>query len=186
MSRGDRDNWQSAASAFSKGDLMINPSFGTVTYVNNSIEMVFNPSLGLFLSDQTLINVSLHGSFAERFNSEIQYRNAYLSIAPYLRHYFGSNQKHWRWFGQAGFILAGSDYDTSTADINSSTFLLNSRWGANWFLTPNLAFDLGVDINYHLYTNRKGSILEDSFDEPSPNRGFRVGASVGVQYFLQR
>lgn len=184
MSRGDRDNWQSAASAFNKGDLIINPSFATAAFTNYTLELAFNPSLGLFISDQTLVNVSIAGSYGERFNSEIQQRFANISISSYLRHYLGSEQKHWRWFGQAGFTLSGSDSVTNNTDINTSAFLLSSRLGANWFLTSNLAFDLGIDVNYHLYRNHRSSASQ--IDRYWTQPGFTVGASVGVQYFLQR
>ncbi|NBC09089.1 MAG: hypothetical protein GVY26_18010 [Bacteroidetes bacterium] len=184
MSRGDRDNWQSVASAFNKGDLIINPSFATAAFTNNAMELVFNPSLGLFISDQALVNVSIAGSYGEWFDSEISRRYSNLSVSSYLRHYLGSEQKHWRWFGQAGFTLRGSENVTNITDINTSAFFLSSRWGANWFLTPNLAFDLGIDIDYHLYNNQKSSALQTDRSQTHP--GFIVGASVGVQYFLQR
>jgi hypothetical protein len=184
MSRGDRDNWQSAASAFNKGDLIINPSFATAAFTNYAMGLVFNPSLGLFISDQALVNISVAGSYAERFNNEIPGRSTNLSISSYLRHYLGSEQKHWRWFGQAGFTLRGSENVTNIIDSNTSALFLSSRWGANWFLTPNLAFDLGIDIDYHLYRNQKSSALQ--IDRTWTHPGFIVGASVGVQYFLQR
>jgi hypothetical protein len=64
--------------------------------------------------------------------------------------------------------------------------ILNNRWGANWFLTPHLAFDIGLDLRYNLGTNVEGFTHIRSFDGPRGDRGFPVGTSIGVQYFLQR
>ncbi|WP_425421700.1 hypothetical protein [Phaeodactylibacter xiamenensis] len=190
MNKGDRAGWKSAASAFDKGDLLINSSFGFVSYRGSFLQMMFNPDLGLFLSEQTLIGVNLNASFLT-VTGNLREVNpgtiTELSIAPYLRHYLSKEQKHWRWYGQAGFLFAGSNFESSSFERNSSVALVSGRLGTNWFLTPNLAFDIGLDLSQHLWANTEGtSDWSGSFDEQMPDRGFQVGASIGVQYFLQR
>ncbi|WP_421948157.1 hypothetical protein [Phaeodactylibacter xiamenensis] len=190
MNKGDRAGWKSAASAFDKGDLLINSSFGFVSYRGSFLEMMFNPDLGLFLSEQTLIGVNFNASFntiVGNLRKVNQGTITELSIAPYLRHYLSKEQKHWRWYGQAGFLFAGSNFESSSFERNSSVALVSGRLGTNWFLTPNLAFDIGLDLSHHLRANTEGtSDWSGSFDEQMPDRGFQVGASIGVQYFLQR
>jgi hypothetical protein len=190
MNKGDRAGWKSAASAFDKGDLLLNSSFGFVSYRGSFLEMMFNPDLGLFLSEQTLVGVNFNASFntiVGNLRKVNQGTITELSIAPYLRHYLSKEQKHWRWYGQAGFLFAGSNFESSSFERNSSVALVSGRLGTNWFLTPNLAFDIGLDLSHHLWANVEGTDrLFGSFDEPLPDRGFQVGASIGVQYFLQR
>ncbi len=190
INKGDRAGWKSAASAFDKGDLLINSSFGFVSYRSSFLEIMFNPDLGLFLSEQTLIGVDLNASFntiVGNLRKVNQGTITELSIAPYLRHYLSKEQKHWRWYGQAGFLFAGSNFESSSFERNSSVALVSGRLGTNWFLTPNLAFDIGLDLSHHLRANTEGtSDWSGSFDEQMPDRGFQVGASIGVQYFLQR
>lgn len=190
MNKGDRAGWKSAASAFDKGDLLINSSFGFVSYRGSFLQMMFNPDLGLFLSEQTLIGVNLNASFLTVTGNLREVNPGMiteLSIAPYLRHYLSKEQKHWRWYGQAGFLFAGSNFESSSFERNSSVALVSGRLGTNWFLTPNLAFDIGLDLSQHLWANTEGtSDWSGSFDEQMPDRGFQVGASIGVQYFLQR
>ena len=190
MNKGDRAGWKSAASAFDKGDLLLNSSFGFVSYRGSFLEMMFNPDLGLFLSEQTLVGVNFNASFntiVGNLRKVNQGTITELSIAPYLRHYLSKEQKHWRWYGQAGFLFAGSNFESSSFERNSSVALVSGRLGTNWFLTPNLAFDIGLDLSQHLWANTEGaSDWSGSFDEQLPDRGFQVGASIGVQYFLQR
>ncbi|KGE86262.1 MAG: hypothetical protein ACE362_14665 [Phaeodactylibacter xiamenensis] len=191
INKADRAEWKSAASAFNKGDLLINPSFGSGSYRGGSfLEMMFNPDLGLFLSEQTLIGVNLNASFLTVTGSLREFNPATiteLSIAPYLRHYLSKEQNHWRWYGQVGFLFAGSNFESSVSERNSSVALVSGRLGTNWFLTPNLAFDIGLDLSHHLWANMEGtSDRSGPFDEQMPDRGFQVGASIGVQYFLQR
>ncbi|MCI4647329.1 hypothetical protein [Phaeodactylibacter sp.] len=190
MNKADRAGWKSAASAFDKGDLLLNSSFGFVSYRGSFLEMMFNPDLGLFLSEQTLIGVNFNASFntiVGNLRKVNQGTITELSIAPYLRHYLSKEQKHWRWYGQAGFLFAGSNFESSSFERNSSVALVSGRLGTNWFLTPNLAFDIGLDLSHHLRANMEGtSDWSGSFDEQLPDRGFQVGASIGVQYFLQR
>lgn len=189
MNKADRARWKSAASAFDKGDLLLNSSFGFVSYRGSFLEMMFNPDLGLFISEQTLIGVNLNASFLTVIGN-LRKLNlgtiTELSIAPYLRHYLSREQKHWRWYGQAGFLFAGSNFESYFHERNSSVALVSGRLGTNWFLTPNLAFDMGLDLSHHLWANAKGANWSRSFDGPLPDRGFEVGASIGVQYFLQR
>jgi hypothetical protein len=192
MSKADRAEWKSAASAFNKGDLLINPGFGFISFRGNDIgsalEMMFNPDLGLFLSEQALIGLELNASFYQDYlKNEARLGITELSIAPYLRYYLSNEQQHWRWYGQAGFFLADARTGSSSHERNSSVALVSGRLGTNWFLTPNLAFDIGLDLSHHLWANVEGtSDWSGSFDEQMPDRGFQVGASIGVQYFLQR
>jgi hypothetical protein len=186
MNKDGREAWQSAVSTFNRGDLMISPGFASIFYLGGVLDMRFSPDVGLFLSDQTLVGVSLSGSYSNRLNNTFDYEGAHLSIAPYLRRYFGSSQKHWRWYSQVGLFLTGSGYETEFVEFDSWGSLLNGRLGTNWFLTSNLAFDIGLDLSYHLWTNQNGATRSSDFDGPWANRGFRIGASVGVKYFLQR
>ena len=199
INKADRAGWKSAVSAFSKGDLLINPGFGSISFKGNdigsSVELMFNPDLGLFLSGQTLIGLELNASFYQDYiRNEPRLGTTELSIAPYLRYYLSNEQQHWRWYGQASFFLAEASVsivDTRNGAIryesNSSVALVSGRLGTNWFLTPNLAFDIGLDLSHHLWANVEGTDrLFGSFDEPLPDRGFQVGASIGMQYFLQR
>ncbi|WP_421948158.1 hypothetical protein [Phaeodactylibacter xiamenensis] len=187
MNRADRARWRSAVSAFSKGDFIINSGLGGVSVRNNIIQMRLRPNLGLFLSEHTLVGVELSAYHLQNLNREVQYKSNGLSIAPYLRHYFSNEQKHWRWYGQTGFLFSSLRFESSSSERDTLISLLNSRLGVNWFLTPNLAFDMGLGLDYHIWTNVNGANpWNGSFDGPLPNSGLRVGASIGVQYFLQR
>lgn len=126
------------------------------------------------------------GSISNSLDDEFAYRYMHFSISPYLRHYLGGEQKHWRWYGQLGFALFGSNSESNTHEVDSWGTTLRNRWGANWFLTPNLAFDIGLDLSYNLGTDAEGFRYFQTFDGSQGDRGFRVGASIGVQYFLQR
>jgi hypothetical protein len=195
VSESDRDKGASGVSAFRKGDLLINPSFATISYFGNRypdnlIEATFNPNLGLFLSGHTLVGLSLSGHFLTRFGEAFKYsypQNPHLAIAPYFRYYFGNAQKYWsRWYGQLGFSFTRSSSESNVHKLDLWGTFLNNRWGANWFLTPHLAFDVGLDLRYNLGTNVEGFTPIRSFNGPRGDRGFRVGVSIGVQYFMQR
>ncbi len=130
INKADRAEWKSAASAFNKGDLLINPSLGSGSYRGSLLEVMFNPDLGLFLSEQTLIGVDLNASFntiVGNLRKVNQGTITELSIAPYLRHYLSKEQKHWRWYGQAGFLFAGSNFESSSFERNSSVALVSGR-----------------------------------------------------------
>jgi hypothetical protein len=183
----DRSQWRSGISAFNKGDLMIDSDLGGVSVQSNIIRLRFRPKVGLFLSEQTLIGIELSANFSQHLNREVQYTDKGISIAPYLRHYFGNKQSHWRWYAQAGFFFSSSRSEAFSSKRKSLISLVSSRLGTNWFLTPNLAFDMGLGLDYHIWTNvNRSNPWNGSFDGPLPSSGLRVGASIGVQYFLQR
>lgn len=193
MSRGDRDSLSSAASTFNRGDLLFNPSFAALSvygpFHHRIIEAAFDPDFGLFLNNNTLVGFSLSGYVLTSLSDKSDYRyvqHIHLSLSPYLRHYLGSEQRHWRWYGQLCFALSSSSNESNAYEVDWKGLVLSNRWGANWFLTPNLAFDIGLDLSYNPGTDADGFRYFQTFDGPLGDRGFRVGTSIGVQYFLQR
>ncbi len=196
MSKADRDNWKTGVSNFGKGDLLINTGIATasITGIGSGftefLQLSLNPSGGIFLSEQWLLGAQLSANLASDLGSDLSLQTSSLSLAPFARYYLGNEQKHWRWFGQAGvsFTSARVRFD---GNFNSdlSAFFLNSRWGANWFLNSNLAFDMGIDLNYNFGTNSEVMFTNgagDDFDELLADNGLSLGFSIGVQYFLNR
>lgn len=196
MSKTDRGNWKTAVSEFNKGDLLINTGIATasITGIGSGftefLQLSLNPSGGIFISEQWLLGAQLGASLASDLGSDLSLQTSSLSLAPFARYYLGNEQKHWRWFGQAGLSFMSSRVRfENNFNSNSSAFFLNSTWGANWFLTSNLAFELGVNLNYNFGTNTEATFTNgagDDFDELLPDDGISIGASIGVQYFLNR
>lgn len=180
-------NRKSAEPGIGKGSLLIGTSAASMGYIIEFLQLEMAPNIGYFLSDQFVLGLSINADLT--ISLEDTYVNSSeLVLNPFVRYYLPVEGRY-RYFTQIGVGIG--QYSRNNGDFGeyqTNLFNFNAFIGADIFVTPNLAIEMGVRFD-----SRYSEFVGESELAPTPNgivndilRGYTSGFNIGFQYFWNR
>ncbi|MEM6380205.1 MAG: hypothetical protein AAF705_18570, partial [Bacteroidota bacterium] len=189
MNRTERDNWQTAVSDFNRGDLLMGAGLARISFTRGFLSLHLDPRIGYFLNERLVLGMFIGTSLTFAVEEPFGREGRTFRIEPFARYYFGNEQQRWRWFGEAGIAATSSWFNLNDIQERTSSFVEGrGRFGANWFLTPNLAFELAVLGIYNFGINDVSMFPDgrEDLEVKILDNGFILRTAISVQYFLNR
>jgi opacity protein-like surface antigen len=177
-----REGRSEAASGFGRGSLMIGGTSGGFGFnsspTSRFIQLSLRPQALYFLSSQFAVGGGLDFSLAHT-SAFANFTAAEIRLIPQARYYFSAAPKRQQWFAAAGLEIGRSGVTIEDGgSFSQNHFGLGLGLGLNYFLSPNVALELGPSLRYDLQRN------DDLLDLDT--KRLRLGLDVGIQFFLNK
>jgi opacity protein-like surface antigen len=171
-----------AASGFSRGSLMIGGTSGSFGFnsspTSRFIQLSLRPQVLYFLSEQIALGGGLDFSLSHT-SAFINFTSAEIRLIPQARYYFSAVPKRQQWFAAAGLEIGRSGVTIEDGgSFSQNHFGFGLGVGLNYFLSPNIALELGPSLRYDFRRN------DDLLDLDT--KRLRLGLDVGLQFFLNK
>ncbi len=185
LSRDLMADRKSAEPGIGKGTIMLGTSSAAFGYVSESLFLALSPNIGYFLTDKFVIGASLNGQLNILLDDS-DFNSSTLAFIPFARYYLPIEGRC-RYFTQVGAgIGQSSTQNGGFGEFETTFYTLNALAGADVFITPNLAIELGIGFSsqYSEFTGESNIIPGDV--DKSIRRTYDLDLNIGFQYFWVR
>lgn len=185
MSRELMANRKSAEPGIGKGTIMLGTSSAAFGYVSESLFLALSPNIGYFLTDQFVIGGAINSQL-NIFLDNDDFNSSTLAFLPFARYYLPIEGRC-RYFTQVGAGIGQTNTQNGGfGEFDTRFYTLNALVGADVFITPNLAIELGVSFSSQ-YSELSGesTLVPDDINKII-RRTYDVGLNIGFQYFWSR
>lgn len=194
------DDWRGrkeAVSRFRKGSYLIGIADLELEFLEDVFQFGFNVSGGYFLTDRIAVGLRNSTGISRRQGFDLlDFRFLSSEFATFGRYYLQTSGKCLVPFTELAVGFSNSRLKSiDNYEFNSSRWFTEARFGANLFITPELAFEFALVGRQESRTDLQSDYLDRvqfpeeqyrDFDGSIQDRSFDLGLHVGLQFFLRQ
>lgn len=152
LDRNSRANHQTVVSGITRGTWMLGGTTSNFRLSTAALRASNDPSYAFTINPSALYFVGNRLGIGAAFSvgmsgSSDLFKIRTIGIAPQLRYYL-SPQQRTQWFVGTGFSMQSVKADLFDLKYEAESTNIFLGGGVNSFITPNLAFELGPNLNY--------------------------------------
>lgn len=171
LDRNSRANYRTAVSGITRGTWMLGGTTSNFRLSTAALKTSNDPSYAFEITPSALYFVGNRLGIGAAFNVGMSgnsdfFKSRTIGIAPQLRYYL-SPQQRTQWFVGTGFSVQSVKAELLEIEYKAESTNIFLGGGVNSFITPNLAFELGPNLNYDVNQEK-----------------LTLGINLGVQFFL--